>query len=92
LTRPEAKGDQQIVVLIPIVIPSRWRYRILHNQIDLALSAALRTRSDVVVARVPITLHSQEHGFLGLHPPPPATTAEVNADGSGHPHEAAPDQ
>ena len=29
------------MVLLPVVIPSRLRYRILHNQLDLALSAAL---------------------------------------------------
>jgi hypothetical protein len=46
------QSDQQIVVLIPVVIPTRLRYRILHNQIDLVLSAALRSRTDVVVARV----------------------------------------
>jgi hypothetical protein len=49
-------SDQQIVVLIPVVIPDRLRYRILHNQIDLVLSAALRTRTDVLVARVPMPL------------------------------------
>jgi amino acid transporter len=47
-------SNRQIVVLIPVVIPERLRYRILHNQIDLVLSAALRTRTDVVVARVPM--------------------------------------
>jgi amino acid transporter len=50
------RSDQQIVVLIPVVIPARLRYRILHNQIDLVLSAALRNRTDVVVARVPMPL------------------------------------
>lgn len=44
--------DDQIVVLIPNVIPRRLRYRILHNQLDLVLSAALRSQPDVVVARV----------------------------------------
>ncbi len=44
--------ERQVVVLIPVVIPNRMRYRLLHNQIDLVLSAALRTRPDVVVARV----------------------------------------
>jgi hypothetical protein len=38
------------------VIPDHFRYRILHNQTDLVLSAALRTRTDVVVARVPMPL------------------------------------
>jgi len=46
-----SERDVQIVVLIPVVIPTRARYRILHNQIDLVLSAALRGRDDVVVAR-----------------------------------------
>ena len=52
----EARKDssQQIVVLIPVVIPEHFRFRILHNQMDHVLSAALRTRTDVVVARVPM--------------------------------------
>jgi amino acid transporter len=49
-------GGKQIVVLIPVVIPDRLRYRFLHNQIDLVLSAALRSRTDVVVARVQLPL------------------------------------
>ncbi|HUY16923.1 MAG TPA: APC family permease [Acidimicrobiales bacterium] len=47
-----AKQNRQIVVLIPVLIPTRWRYRILHNQLDLVLSTALHKRPDVVVARV----------------------------------------
>jgi hypothetical protein len=54
-----ARSDQQIVVLIPVVVPEHFRHRILHNQIDVVLSAALRTRTDVVVARVPMPLHPQ---------------------------------
>jgi len=46
------ESDQQIVVLIPVVAPEHLRHRLLHNQIDVVLSAALRTRTDVVVARV----------------------------------------
>jgi amino acid transporter len=53
------QSDEQIVVLIPVVIPQRLRYRILHNQIDLVLSAALRSRPDVVVARVAMPLQAQ---------------------------------
>ena len=34
------------------MVPAKLRYRLLHNQIDLVLSAALRKRDDVVVARV----------------------------------------
>ena len=43
--------DHQIVILIPVVIPDKGRYRILHNQIDLLLSAALSGRSDLIIAR-----------------------------------------
>ena len=48
--------DDQIVVLIPVIRPDKLRYRILHNQIDLVLSSALRSRDDVVVARVTVPL------------------------------------
>ncbi len=51
-----ADSDQQIVVLIPVVVPEHVRYRILHNQTDRVLSAALQSRTDVVVARVPMPL------------------------------------
>jgi hypothetical protein len=44
--------DDQIVVLIPIIHPAKWRYRLLHNQIDLSLARALTVRPDIVVARV----------------------------------------
>jgi hypothetical protein len=50
--------DEQIVVLIPVVIPDRLRYRLLHNQIDHVLSNALRTRSDLIVARVTVPLEA----------------------------------
>lgn len=52
--------DEQIVVLIPVVIPDRLRYRLLHNHLEVALSAALRTRSDVIVARVPMSVDSDD--------------------------------
>jgi amino acid transporter len=48
--------DHQIVVLIPVVVPRRLFQRILHNQLDVALSAALRSRTDLVVARVSLSL------------------------------------
>jgi hypothetical protein len=62
-----AQSDQQIVVLIPVVIPEHLRYRILHNQIDIVLSAALRARTDVVVARVPMPLQvpSEDGAVVG---------------------------
>lgn len=43
--------DDQIVVLIPVVVPDLLRHRLLHNHVDTVLSAALRTRTDIVVAR-----------------------------------------
>ena len=47
---------EQIIVLIPTVIPDRIRHRILHNQLDLVLSNALRTCPNIVVARVPMAM------------------------------------
>jgi amino acid transporter len=55
-----ADTDIQVVVLIPVVIPERLRYRLLHNQVDLALATELRRRPDVVVARVPLPLNTSE--------------------------------
>ncbi len=51
-----ATRDEQIVVLIPVVVPTRLRYRVLHNHVEVLLSAALRSRTDVIVARVPLSL------------------------------------
>jgi amino acid transporter len=48
----EQHPDDQIVVLIPVIRPDMLRYRLLHNQLDLVLSSALRSREDIVVARV----------------------------------------
>jgi hypothetical protein len=68
---------QQVVVLIPVIIPTRLRYTILHNHIDQVLSRALRTRTDVVVARVamPIEPPSSERPSL------PATGERRRRDG-----------
>jgi hypothetical protein len=52
IDKERSKHRQQIVVLIPVLAPSKLRYRILHNQLDLVVSAELRKRTDVVVARV----------------------------------------
>ncbi len=52
----EERADHQIVVLIPVIVPRELRFRVLHNQLDVALSAALRTRTDVMVTRVPLSL------------------------------------
>jgi hypothetical protein len=51
--------DDQIVVLIPTVHPAKWRYRLLHNQIDLSLARALAGRHDIVVARVRFELRDR---------------------------------
>ena len=56
IDRMRNRTTDQIVVLIPVVIPEKLRYRFLHNQIDLALSASLRSRTDIVVARVSMPL------------------------------------
>jgi hypothetical protein len=50
------RKDRQLVVLIPVLIPEKFRYRLLHNQIDLVLANELRRRPDLVVARVPMSL------------------------------------
>lgn len=50
------KSDDQIVVLIPVVVPKHFRHRLLHNHMDSVLTAALKTRTDLVVARVVMPL------------------------------------
>jgi amino acid transporter len=42
-----------VVVLIPTVLPRHWWERLLHNQLDLALTAALTDEPGVIVARSP---------------------------------------
>jgi amino acid transporter len=63
------RTTDQIVVLIPVVIPEKLRYRFLHNQIDLALSASLRSRTDIVVARVSMPLAVLEAEPIGAQDP-----------------------
>jgi hypothetical protein len=46
--------ERVVVVLIPVIVPHKLRHRLLHNHLDLVLSSALRTRTDVVVGRVKI--------------------------------------
>ncbi len=45
--------SEPVIVLIPVALPDRLRYRFLHNHVDLVLTRELRYRPDVVVARVP---------------------------------------
>jgi hypothetical protein len=51
--------NHQIVVLIPVIVSDKVRYRILHNQIDLLLSNALSDRTDLIVARAKYQLSAQ---------------------------------
>jgi hypothetical protein len=52
-----AQRQEQIVVLIPVAVPDRGRYRLLQNHYDLVLSNALRDRPYIIAARVPMSLH-----------------------------------
>ncbi len=49
--RHVTSSERRVMVLIPVVVPKRWRHRLLHNQLNLALSSALARERDVVVAR-----------------------------------------
>jgi amino acid transporter len=49
--------DVTITVLIPEILPRKRRHEILHNQRGRLLEAALKSRTDVVVATVPFHLH-----------------------------------
>jgi len=69
-----AEKDRQVVVLIPVVIPDRLRYRLLHNQVDLALASELRRRPDVVVARVPLPISA----------PAPTAADEAGVESDNH--------
>lgn len=51
---------ESVIVLIPVVLPDRSRYALLHNHLDFVLSNALKHRDDVVVARVRCSLSSLE--------------------------------
>lgn len=50
--------QEQIVVLIPVAVPDHVRYQLLHNQIDIALSSALRSRTDLIVARIRLPIET----------------------------------
>jgi hypothetical protein len=52
------------VVLIPVAVPDRLRYAFLHDHYDLVPTTALRSRPDIVTARVPVPLHlpDRRHG------------------------------
>jgi amino acid transporter len=46
----------KVVVLIPVVLPRKWWHSVLHNHLDHSLTAALKHRHDVVVAKMPLLL------------------------------------
>ena len=48
-----------MVVLIPVVLPRHFWHQALHNHLDLAISAALRRRRNVLVARLTVPLHNE---------------------------------
>jgi amino acid transporter len=68
-----AQHDKDVVVLIPVALPTRLWEQVLHNHIDFILTNALRTRPDVISARISMPLDADDH-----HPD------EVTADGD-HP-------
>jgi hypothetical protein len=47
------REDPTITVLIPIVIPSKRRHEILHNQRGRLLETVLKARANVVIATLP---------------------------------------
>ncbi|HEX3333075.1 MAG TPA: APC family permease [Acidimicrobiales bacterium] len=75
----EDHPDEQIVVLIPVIRPDKLRYRLLHNQLDVVLSAALRTRDDIIVARVLVPLEELEPEDAAGEPATTATTPAAAA-------------
>jgi amino acid transporter len=60
--------DKDVVVLIPVALPTRLWEQVLHNHIDFVLTNALRTRPDVISARISMPLDSDDHHPDGDHP------------------------
>jgi amino acid transporter len=50
----EARSHDRVVVLIPEIVPQGLFHNFLHNQMGVLMTAALRSRSDAVVAMVPL--------------------------------------
>jgi amino acid transporter len=80
-----SRPDEQIVVLIPVLIPDRIRYRLLHNQVDVVLTSALRTRTDLIVARVIMSFETTPQSGSAAPIPPVAR----NQAGPGSPQSAS---
>jgi hypothetical protein len=55
------RHDKDVVVLIPVALPTRLWEQVLHNHIDFILTNALRTRPDVISARVSMPLEGDDH-------------------------------
>ena len=70
---------EQIVVLIPVTVPQKARYRLLQNHYDLVLTNALRDRPDIVIVRAVMPL------YLGDGHPGPAGSPAAPVPGDGHP-------
>jgi amino acid transporter len=56
--------EGQIIVLLPVVHPDRRRDALLHNHVDRVVAAALQSREDVVVTRVPMGISTHEQGAV----------------------------
>jgi amino acid transporter len=63
--------SEELVVLIPVVIPEKLRFSILHNHMDLVLSNALSNKPGVVVARIGMKLDSTAVATAASPPPAP---------------------
>ena len=48
--------NEPVTIVLPEVVPAHWWEEPLHNQLELAISLALRGRSGVVVTSVPVRL------------------------------------
>ena len=49
--------DHRVMVMIPDVVPAHWYDEPLHNQLGLAIAAALRARAGVAFTLVPVHLN-----------------------------------
>jgi hypothetical protein len=59
--------DRQVIVIIPVIIPTKLRYRLLHNHLDYVLSRGLRDRTDVITARVTVALDEVAQPDVSAH-------------------------
>jgi amino acid transporter len=73
-----ATRDEQIIVLIPDILPAKPRYALLHNHIDFVLSNALRHRDDIVVARCRMSIAELEGDEASNEPD--GAKASANSD------------